>query len=470
MGLFDRFLRKDSGPAQGEQRYAIDQWISDYLMPATEQFYYGGRGYPYGNLTQTWSADRSHEISGTLPSYAAAVRQCPPAFAAQQVRATVMSQARFVFRSLPHSPGTPRKQFGSRALAPLESPWPGCTTGELLSRMEWHAGLAGNAFLYRQPGRLRLLRPDWVIVVYGSEQEPDDAMHALDGELVGYVYVNGGLYSGNRPVTLLPSDVAHWCPLPDPEMAHIGMSWITPAVRDISGDRATSEHKLKFFANSATPNLVVTGITAANRDQFRDIVDQLEEQHSGLRNAYKTLYLTAGADATVVGSDLRQLDFKNVQNAGENRIAFLSRVPSALLGIAEGLKGSSLNAGNFKMAQRSFSDAWLQPTLQGLCGAVSPLIDVPPGAELWFDTVDVGLLRDDGKDAAQIEEIKARTITILVREGFTPESAIAAVQGQNMNLLKHTGLVSVQLQEPGADPGGGHYVPVGTGPKAPPGE
>jgi hypothetical protein len=68
---------------------------------------------------------------------------------------------------------------------------------------------------------------------------------------------------------------------------------------------------------------------------------------------------------------------------------------------------------------------------------------------LWFDTVDMPLLREDAKDAAEIESIKALTIGGLVKEGFTPQSAIAAVMGQNMSLLSHSGLVSVQLQPPG---------------------
>jgi hypothetical protein len=62
------------------------------------------------------------------------------------------------------------------------------------------------------------------------------------------------------------------------------------------------------------------------------------------------------------------------------------------------------------------------------------------------------LLREDAKDAAEIEAVKATTITQYVREGFTAESAIAAVTAQDVTLLKHTGLVSVQLQLPGSPP------------------
>ena len=45
--------------------------------------------------------------------------------------------------------------------------------------------------------------------------------------------------------------------------------------------------------------------------------------------------------------------------------------------------------------------------------------------------------------------MQAATITQLLREGFTPESAVAAVTNDDMTLLEHTGLCQVQLQTPG---------------------
>jgi hypothetical protein len=222
-------------------------------------------------------------------------------------------------------------------------------------------------------------------------------------------------------------------------------------VREIQGDIAATMHKLKFFENGATPNMVVKGITAANSTQFNDVVEMLEKNHTGLGNAYRTLYLTAGADASVVGSDLKQIDFKATQGAGETRISILSRVPASLLGISEGLAGSSLNSGNFAAARRSFGDTWVMPTLQDLAACLSVLVKVPNDAELWFDTADMTLLREDAKDAAEIAQIQMSTIVSGVNGGFEPESVKAAVIGQNMALLKHSGLVSVQLQQPGTE-------------------
>jgi phage portal protein BeeE len=429
---------------RGETRYSADSYLSEYLIP----FNYGGNQY-FGNapgLVQTLAGNRATEIVNTLPGYSSALRQCPPAFAAQMVRAMVLSQARFTFRNR-----SKRTLFGTTALGLLEKPWTGATTGELIARMEWHAGLAGNAYVLRQPSRLRVLRPDWVAIVYGSQQEPEDAAHALDGELLGYLYQNGGLWSDRgRPQSLMPEDVCHWSPIPDPESAGVGQSWLTPAIRDMQKDRMSGEHVIRFFEQGATPNLVVKGLTATTKEQFDDLVSMMEGSHAGIANAYKTLYLTAGADATVVGSNLSDLDLKNVQGAAETRIASLSRVHPVILGIAEGLAGSSLNAGNFGMARRIWADTWIYPTLQDLASAVHPIVDVPRDAELWFDTKDVPLLREDGKDAAEIQSMEASTIRQLGDAGYTPESIQAAVLAHDWSLLKHSGLYSVQLQPAGS--------------------
>lgn len=452
MGLLER-IAESRQPA--EQRFSVDQWLNDYLIPSN-QFLFNNNNYPFG-VNQTMLPERTKEISNTLPAYMHALRQCPPAFAAQMVRATVLSQARFVFRSRGFTSGgnarggNPRKTFGNRDLKILEKPWVNGTTGELLSRMEWHAGIAGNSFVTSwQPGRLRVLRPDWVVVIFGSHQEPDDAAYALDGEVIGYAYCNGGFAERANPVhVLLPDEVAHWAPMPDPLFSAMGMSWLTPAIREMQGDLAMTEHKLRFFSNGATPNMVVKGIMASDREKFNEIVDQMESRHTGVKNAYRTLYLTAGADATVVGTDLKQMDFRSVQSFGETRISVLSRVHPVILGLFEGLSGSSLNAGNFSAARRMFADFWIYPSLQDVAASLAPLINVPPDAELWFDTTDMPILREDARDAAEIQSVLATTIVKYVVEGFTPESSIAAVMAQDPSLLVHTGLLSVQLQPPG---------------------
>jgi Phage portal protein len=461
VGLLERVADEArSGRPRREERSSIDLWLDQYLIPAVNQFSYGGNNtLPFG-VNTTYGQLAIREITSSLPGYTAALRTCPPAFAAQMVRALTLAGVRFVFRNPPWHPSTPRRVFGSSALAPLERPWRNAVTGDLVGRMEWHEGLAGNSYVHRRavpPGpnaptgvRLRVLRPDWVGILYGSELEPDNPAHALDGELLGYAYANGGFAAAGREQvrTLLPEDVAHWAPIPDPENAGIGQSWITPAVKEMMADRATTDHKLAYFRHGATPNLVVKGLPV-DVEQFREIVELLEEQHAGVANAYRTLYLSQGADVVPVGANLADLDLKTVQGASETRISMLSRVHPVILAAAEGLQGSALNAGNFGMARRIYADAFVYPMLQNLAASVASLVPVPPDAELWYDVVDMPLLREDAKDAADIVFIQAQAIRQLVDGGFNPDSAVSAVVGQSLQQLQHSGLVSVQLNPPG---------------------
>ncbi|MFI6681889.1 phage portal protein [Kribbella sp. NPDC050470] len=445
MGLLDRI----SAARTVEQRYSVDDWISDLAA-----FSYNGHQYLAG-LNTTYDGQRLQAIQHTLPAYMSQLRQAPPAFAAQMLRAFVLSQARFVFRNRRVS-SSPRKVFGTTALGPLESPWRNATTQDLLSQMEWHAGLAGNAYAFNRnrPGSaIKLLRPDWTGVLWGSESEPDDPANAIDGEIVGYVYRSGGLMGGpGKLQTLDAEDVAHWAPIPDPENPGLGMSWLTPAIRDMQADKAATEHKVKYFTNAATPNLVIKGIPAQTPAQFNELVDAIEQKHAGAANAFRTLYLTAGADATPIGANLKDIDFSTVQGSGETRISVLSRVPAAILGISEGLQGSSLNAGNFSAARRTFADTWVYPNLQNICGSLASIVKVPSDSELWFDTSDIPLLREDGKDAAEIASTDAQTIRNLTDAGFEPESIITAMRAHDWSLLRHSGLFSVQLQPAGSTP------------------
>lgn len=432
---------------RGEARSTLS--LSELV--AWQQFVFGGHSYPLG-LNTTMTGSKGEEFAPGLEPYVRAMSQSPPAFGAQLVRSLILAQARFTFRDR-----VARNSFGGNGLRLLERPWRNGTTGQLITRMEWHAGAAGNSFVYRRRAvdELKVVRPDWVVVIHGSHEDPDEAGWALDRELLGYAYYPGGVGSRNKPRTMNVEDVAHWMPIPDPMSPALGMSWLTPVIREIQGDIAATTHKLKFFEQGATPNLVVTGLPAEDETKFRSLVKMLGEQHDGVLNAYKTLYLSTGADATVVGSNLKDLDLKGLQGGHETRIAVASRVPAPVLGISEGLAGSSLNAGNYGQARRNLADGWMYPTLQDMCGALSPIIDKPnEQAELWFDTLDMPFVREDEKDAADIRSTDAQTLKALVDAGYDPDAAVAFLQGRgDLSELvgKHSGLFSVQLQPPGTE-------------------
>jgi hypothetical protein len=403
----------------------------------------------WNNILTAW--DPAHEGMGsdfaTLVSRAykgnAVVAAC------ELTRMALVSEARPKWRNLDR-----RNLFGTTDLGVLERPWPGGTFRQLASRMMLNADMAGTAFVGRRrerPDRLMLMRPDWVVMVLGSQDDADGAQFAMDADLLGVMYYPGGQGQGRDPVPLLADEVAVWSPQPDPLAAYRGVSWMTAAAREIDADQAASLHKLAFFENGATPQLIVSFGPEVKREHFADFVRRMDTGHAGVRNAYKTLALGGGATPHVVGKDLQQLDFKVTQGAGETRIAAASGVHPVVAALSEGMAGSSLNAGNFRAACRLVADRTLRPLWGGMFAALETIVPAPDSrSELWYDEREISFLQEDRKDAADIALLKAQTIAAYVREGFTPDSAVAAVEGEDPTLLAHSGLLSVQLQPPGA--------------------
>lgn len=422
-------------------RYTPPAWMDTFLPP----------GSPYQpGFTTTYGTDKAEPIGDSFTDYVVGgLSGNGVVWSVERVRVALFSEARFQFQQF--LKGRPGNLFGSPQLALLERPWAGGTTGDLLARMILDADMAGNYFAAELDGELVRLRPDWVEIVLTERFDADGKQ--VGWRKLGYLYYEGGKATpGREPAVLLPDEVVHFAPSPDPLATWRGMSWLTPVVREIMADGQATKHKLKFLENSATPNLAVSLPREITPADFELFVDTMESKYGGAENAGKTLYTGGGADVTVVGANMQQMDFKVTQGAGESRIAAAGGIHPTIVGLSEGLQGSSLNAGNFGAARRLVADGTLRPLWRNAAGSLEVLLPPPAGARLWYDARDVAFLREDAKDAAEITQIQATTITSLVKEGFTPESAKAAVIAENMDLLVHTGLISVQLQAPGTTP------------------
>jgi phage portal protein BeeE len=291
------------------------------------------------------------------------------------------------------------------------------------------------------------LRPDFVDLVVAPRMMAD-GRGQIGWKLWGYVYWERGYGSDAEPVGFLPGEVVHYAPIPDPLMNFRGMSWLTPILREIQADQAMTRHQSKFFDNGATPNMVVKHDAQATLQKIKTFAKEMKDEFGGVSNAYKTLHLYPGADATVVGSNMRQIDFKTVRGGGETRIAAAAGVPPIIVGLSEGLEAATYS--NYGQARRRLSDGTAHPLWQNLAGSIETVMKVPDSSSrLWYDTTDVPFLREDEADAANIASVRATTIASYITAGFTPESSVKAVDSGDLGLLQHTGLVSVQLSKPG---------------------
>lgn len=424
-----------------------------------QQFFsFNGVDYP---LIQTTMGGLNRE---KVPASAiGAYKGHGPVFALTMARMRVFSQIRFAWTRFQGS--QPGDLFGTEELSVLETPWAGGTTSDLLARMEMHDSLAGNAYVRRtSPGQLNILRPDFVTIILGSQENADNPADAADVTVAGYLYTP----AGGRPQIFLPSEIAHFAPIPDPWFHFLGQSWITPVLQELQGDQAATEHKIRFFENAATPNLAIKFDPSVGIDAVKAFKELLEEGHEGIRNAWKTLFLGGGADPVTVGSNFKEMDYAVIQGRAESRLASAAGVPPSWVGFEEGLQGSALNAGNFGAARKMFSDSTLVHLWGNAASSLQPIVRPPDShASLWYDS-RIPFMREDAGDAAAIQQQQASTITALIRDGFTPESAIKAVTNNDWSLLEHSGLVSVQLWEPGTE-SPAHPVQGADSPAAPAG-
>lgn len=408
-------------------------------------------------LDQSWGATKAPTLDER-----SALNCNGVVFSVMAVRQAVFSAISFRWQRLRDGRGS--DMYGTPELRRLETPWPGGTTQDLLSRMLQDADLVGNAYHILDTPLTRLggdntsgsqivrLRPDWMKLILTPRRRPigEGKLGLLGHVKVGYLYTEGGSSSGNDPVTLALDEVSHFMPSPDPLHPFAGMSWLTPVVREVENDSLMNQHKRKFFENGATPNMVIKHAQGADREAIVAFNKRLREENGGVDNAYKALNLYPGADVTIAGANMEQIDFRQVQGAGETRIAAAGGVPPVIVGLSEGLASATYS--NYSQARRRFADGTMHPLWQNAAGSLAVIMpDRGPDTRLWYDAENVPFLREDEKDAAEINQIRATTINSLITAGYEPESVVKAVDAGDFRLLVHTGLFSVQLQRPGAD-------------------
>lgn len=415
-----------------------------------EYFTFGGNQYP---VMQTTMGRVDQESVGATS--VAGFKGNGPIFSLVLARLQAFSQVRFQWTRFQGS--QPTDLFGSADLSVLERPWPGGTTSDLLARMEIHASASGCAFVTRpRRDRLSILRPDRVTIVLGSQTDEDDPSEAPDVEIAGFIHTT----SRGKMTLFGPDEVAYYAPIPDPDYRFLGMSWITPVIRDLQADSLATEHKARFFSNAATPNMAIKFDASISFEKVKQFKALLESEHKGAFNAWKTLYLGGGADPVTIGSSFKDMDYAVIQGRAESRLAAAAGVPPSWVGFSEGLQGSSLNAGNFNSARRRFSDGTMVHLWTNAATSLEVLLDRPVGATLWYDP-RVPFMREDAQDLAGIQLQQAQTIVALVRDGYLPDSVVKAVTNNDWSLLVHSGLVSVQLvpSTGGNAPGAGFNPP-----------
>lgn len=413
-------------------RFAVPSATRATPSNLTEVFttYANDNDPPHLNHTMRTYAAEGYEGNGSV-------------FALIAARALMFSEAKFAYEHL-----TTKEMRTFPRLSLVETPWPGGTTADLLTRMEIDVSLAGNAYMLKtetieyigRPARARFrrLRPDWVELVVVEE------------ELVAFVYWEGGRNSGNDPQIFSPDDVVHYAPLKTGLSTYKGISWLTPIVREIDADTMMQRHRLKFFENAATPNLLVKVEGRLSKDSREQLRGEFTRKYGSWENAYKTAILDGGADVQVVGNNFEQMTFDKLQAMGQTTLAAAAGVPPIVVGFSKGLESATYS--NYQLALRRWADVSMRPMWRQAAGAFAPVVGAPRGWRLWYDDRDIPALQQDAKDDADIQRIQAGTMRTLLDGGFTADTVVPAVVAGDLSTLIHSGKLSVQLQDVDTEP------------------
>jgi phage portal protein BeeE len=74
---------------------------------------------------------------------------------------------------------------------------------------------------------------------------------------------------------------------------------------------------------------------------------------------------------------------------------------------------------NYSQARRRFADGTMRPLWRNLCGSLERILNVPSGAQLWYDDRDIPALKEDIQDKAQERRENAIAANNLVSAGYT---------------------------------------------------
>jgi hypothetical protein len=413
----------------------------DGLANQVEQFVFNGGGYGVLSLgakmgdreeVRSWTEAAHYSGSGVV-------------FSAVLRRIQLFSQAMFRWQRY----GSDLKPMGSDFfytpdLDPLQDPmW-------LLTWAEVDVATTGNAFLTLRDGRLHRLDPRNMTIVLGSKGTSPRPGLTWDAVPIGYIYQDK---ETGEAETFTVNEVAHWAPYPDPDARFRGMSYLRPVLLDSANDRRQRQYMSTFYDNGATPYTVVTFPTEVEESDVEVFQDLFLENHQGVMNNFKTAFLGGGADIKTLGSPLKDLDSEHITSTMHATICAAAGVPPILVGVLPGLDSSTL--ANYQMAVRSFADFTVRHMWGSFTSAIRHLFPRPSGGggngTLAYTVTHVSALQEDAKDQATVMSMNMQTIRTGTDGGLEPDTVIQAVTTGDFRVLKHTGLLPVQMQPPGAE-------------------
>lgn len=247
----------------------------------------------------------------------------------------------------------------------LRRPNPVQGRSEFLEALFGQFVLSGDAYVEAAgqrpdgaPAELYVLRSDRMRVVPGA-----------DGWPVAYEY-SVGARKVRFDMTAEPKPICHvraFHPLDD----HYGLSALQAAAGALDVHNAACRWSKALLDNAARPSgaIVYRGVDGQGQlgsDQYARLVEEIELNHQGARNAGRPMLLEGGLDWKPMGFSPSDMEFQQTKESAAREIALAFGVPPMLLG----LPGDATYA-NYAEANRAFYRLTVLPLVGRIAGALS---------------------------------------------------------------------------------------------------
>lgn len=258
----------------------------------------------------------------------------------------------------------------------LRRPNPGQGRAELFEALFGQMLLSGNGYLEAVgetgtglPGELHVLRSDRMAIVPGD-----------DGWPVAFEYSIGGR-KHRFDMSGSPDPICHirsFHPLDD----HYGLSPMQAAAVAMDVHNSASAWSKALLDNAARPSGAIIykgadgqGVLAP--EQYERLVDEIEMNHQGARNAGRPMLLEGGLDWKPMGFSPSDMEFHETKLAAAREIATAFGVPPMLVGIP-----GEATYSNYAEAHRAFYRLTVLPLASRVAASVAWWLSEHLGEEI----------------------------------------------------------------------------------------
>ncbi|WP_172326798.1 phage portal protein [Mangrovicoccus sp. HB161399] len=235
---------------------------------------------------------------------------------------------------------------------------------EFLEALYGQLLLSGNGYVEAVGGEdglpveLHVLRSDRMSVIPGADGWPVAYQYDVNGRKLRF-----DMTGGAQPVCHIRSF--------HPQDDHYGLAPMQAAAVAIDVHNAASKWSKSLLDNAARPSGALVyqssdGMGSMSDDQYQRLVDEMEANYQGARNAGRPMLLEGGLDWKPMGFSPSDMEFQKTKEAAAREIALAFGVPPMLLGIP----GDATYA-NYQEANRAFYRLTVLPLASRVVASLS---------------------------------------------------------------------------------------------------